>query len=344
MKFFNTPSFAARFMGMLEGMGLTSTRTDSADGRLDAGEVAYVLKALEYVFTETYDKEYPELLAITLLPVNTRVPSGAESYSYYQWDKTGTAMFITNYATDFPAAEVNLKRFNAPIHGIGNSYQYTIQDIRAAQAVQFGQGASLDTMKAEAARFVHAVFVDQVAAFGDSARGIKGFVNHSDIPDVTPISGAWTTTLATISDANNFAIVNDLNKLVNAAEQATLGLHKPDTLILPLSVKTRVMAPTSSFDRAPLLKTWLANQENIKSVFFWAKCDAANSGGKLTAGVARAIAYKRNPRILEYVLPQPFEQFPPQQIGLAFKVPCHSRTGGVSIRYPLACQRMNVGT
>lgn len=348
MRFFNDPQFRARFAQMLGDMHVDSLRTDSEGNaeRLDAGEVAYVLKALEYVYAETADVEYPELKAKMLIPVDTSVPNGAETYTYYQWDKVGSAKFITNYAKDFPSADAFLKRFNAPIAAIGNSYGYTMQDIRAAQSVQYGLGAPLDLVRGDAAHLAHEMFVDDVAAYGNAARGLKGFVNHADIPDVTVSAGggAWTTALAAVNDTNNAIILADLDKLANSPEQTTFGMQKPDTLILPLSVKPRVTAKSSLYDNRTLIATWLERQDAIKNVEYWAKLDAANSNGNLTAGVARAMVYKRNPRVVRLVIPQLFEQFPPQQRGLRFKVLCHSRIGGVSLRYPKACARMNVGT
>ncbi len=346
MKFFKQNSFPAELAGILHSIGARTLRADAAEDRLDAGEVAYVLKALEYVYAQAADKEYPELLAKTLLPVDMSVPTGAESFTYYQWDKIGKAKFIQNYATDFPNVAAFLKRFNAPIGALGIGYQYTIQDVRAAQSVQYGNGAPLDQIFADTARLAHEMKVDDVAAYGESARGIKGFVNHSAIPAITVSAGGGNWAALTLTDANNNLIVADLNKLANAPEQATFGLRKPDTLILPLSVKPRVMAPNSinAFNPAPLLKTWLQNQEDIKNVFFWSKLDAANSAGALAAGVARAMVYKRDPSVVALVIPQLFEQFPPQPRGMAFKVPCHSRIGGVKLPYPLACASMNVGT
>lgn len=348
MKFFQSPQFLSRLRDGLEKIGVTTLRQDSADDRLDAGEVLYLAKALEYVYAEAASVEYPEMLAKTLFPVDSSVPSGAESWSYLQWDSIGKAKFIQNYATDFPNVAAKMKRFNKPCAGVGIGYQYTIQDLRAAQAVQYGQGAQLDSILATTARFAHELFIDDVAAYGNAARGIDGFVTHSAIPTVAVSAGggAWTTTLATVSDANNAIIVADLNKLVNAPEQATLGIRKPDTLILPLSVKPRVMAPSaiSQFNAGSLIELWLKQQQDIKNVFFWSKLDAAQSDGNLAANTARAMVYKRDPAVVGLVIPQLFEQFPPQAKGMAFKIPCHSRVGGIKLPYPLACAKMNVGT
>lgn len=312
------------------------------DGQhVDAGEAAVVAKALEYVFAEVYLREYPDLVALNLLPIDSSVPPGAESFTYLLWDRVGKATFIANYATDFPAADANVTRTNSPVAGIGNSYQYTIQDLRAAAAVQMGMGMPIDSMRAGAARDAHMQFVDQVAAFGDVPRGLPGIANNANVP-ATAITGGWAS--LAVSDANNTLIVADLVKLTMQPEQATLGLHKADTLVFPLSVKPRLMQPTSTFDRRPLLTTWLENQNDIKNVFFWNKLDAAFSSGALAVNTARVIAYKRDAKIAKLVIPLPFTQHPPQQVGLAFKVICESRIGGACVVYPLAMTYANAGT
>jgi hypothetical protein len=49
-----------------------------------------------------------------------------------------------------------------------------------------------------------------------------------------------------------------------------------------------------------------------------------------------ALMYEKNPRVLNLVISQEFEQFPPQQDGLLWEVYCHLRTGGVNVIRPLA--------
>ena len=54
------------------------------------------------------------------------------------------------------------------------------------------------------------------------------------------------------------------------------------------------------------------------------------------AGVDKAIVYRRDPEALTLEVPQDFEQFAPQEKGLAFEIPCHSRIGGVILYYPIS--------
>lgn len=348
MKFFRNPEFLSDFRAELHRAGLRSFRRDAAGEhcRLDANEVVFTARGLEYIYAQTYDVLYPAFQAKTLLPVNMSIPSGASNYTWFSYDKLGKAAFITNYANDFANAEVLMTENTGNIHSLGSGFSYSIQDLRRAASVQLGVGQPLDRLRAEATRFAHESKVDDVAAYGDSARNLSGMLTHPDIPTVSVINGAWSTTLATVDATNNGKIIADLNKLVNAVEQTTLGVEKPDTLVLPLSVKPRLTSPMDPavFNAGSLIDHWFKQQTTIKSIEWWAKCDAAQSNGALTAGVALAMVYTRSPRVIELVIPQDFEMFEPERQGMSFRVACHSRIGGVVVHYPKACAYMNVGT
>ena len=61
----------------------------------------------------------------------------------------------------------------------------------------------------------------------------------------------------------------------------------------------------------------------------WAFLETAGA-----SGVARIVAYRKDPEVLEGLAPVIFETLAPQPVGLGFKVPVHQRLGGVVIRYP----------
>jgi hypothetical protein len=319
---------------------LDQMRTDAGLERADAGEVGFVAKDLEFVIARTYDREYPELKGKRLVPIDRSVDAGAEEFSYAAWDLVGKAKWIADYATDFPMVEAFLQRYVFAIAAVGVGYQYTFQDLRKCAMRRLSAGKSLDQARADAALFAHEQFLDRVLCYGDTARNLAGFINHPDIPTVAPAFGSWDT-LTTLSDAENVKIANDLNKLTIAPEIATIQRHVADTLLLPLSMKVRLMQPTSTFVKQPLLLNWLANQESIKKVEFWNRLDAAYSEGAYTTE-AIAMAYQNSAEVLFFVIPLDFTQHPPQQRGLAFVVPCESRVGGMCVPRPLACARMNV--
>jgi hypothetical protein len=43
---------------------------------------------------------------------------------------------------------------------------------------------------------------------------------------------------------------------------------------------------------------------------------------------------KLDPMVCELVVPQDFEQMPPEMHGMKFSVACHLRHGGVKVTYP----------
>jgi hypothetical protein len=74
------------------------------------------------------------------------------------------------------------------------------------------------------------------------------------------------------------------------------------------------------------------------SVDVWYRCDLAGDGGTDDL----AVAYSKNPEVLEGIVPQEFEQLPPQFQGFSTTVYCHSRCGGVRIWQPKAMAYMSL--
>lgn len=296
--------------------------------RLDAGETAALARQLEFIYAKTYDVMYPNLKARQFIPVDTSVDSGAEFYTYRQWDQFGMAKIISNFADDLPRVDVLAKEFSAPIKSLGVSYGYSIQDLRRAAM----SGSQLDVKRATATRRASEQAVDEIAAFGDAAAGLGGFTNNANVPLVTPNNAPWST-------ATPLEIVADVNKLVNSIVTATLETYVPDTLVLDTAsfaiINTRPMSSTGDSDRT-ILKFILENNPYLRNIDQWLKLNDAGA-----ADVTRLVCYARDPEVLELVIPQEYEQFPPQARNLEFVVPTHSRIGGVSVRYPLAMAYMD---
>lgn len=302
--------------------------------RLDARETAILARQLEYVKTRTYDIKYPAFGARRFLPVSNEVPNGAESITYRQWDQYGMAKVVANAADDLPLVDVVAREFTSRIKSLGDAYQYSIQDLRAA--AQSGQ--PLDVMRAGAARRAIESAIDEVAAFGLPEAGMAGFLNNTNVPIVAPDTGGWAAAIAADAIVGPREVLADLNKLVNSIITATKNVHQPDTLLLD-TASFALLASTPVGDNAErtILRVFLETNPYIRNVDQWHKLDTAD-----TAGTGpRIVAYARNPEVMELEIPQEFEQFPPQARNLAFLVPCHARIGGVVIRYPLAIAYMD---
>ena len=326
--------------------------------RYDAATTAFFLRDLTEIMGRTFDVKYPDLVARQLFPVWSGVDPGAESFVWRQFDRVGAADLIDTYAADLPASEVQSKEFQQKIVSLGSSYNYSIQDLRRARMA----GIPLETRKALAARRSVEQAVEQIAFFGlqqnpDTSAGaqairfIKAAVNTGDpleqygFTNFPNINGVTTTntwvdytgtfpTLATGISVNT--IVNDLNKLQTSIINVSKGVHTPNTLLLPLTVWTALAAAARSvtFTDDSVLTYLQKLSPWIKEVRYSTMLEKAGLKQDNTTPGPRIMLWEKNEENAQLVIPQEFEQLPPQMVNLTFKIPCHMRIGGMRVSYP----------
>jgi hypothetical protein len=293
---------------------------------VDAAESVMLNRSLEDIAAQTYDVKYPELEARNHLPVNNRVSPAAQFYVYRQYDRVGMAKIIANYASDLPRADVVRKEFYVPIKSIGDAYGYNIQELRGAAK----EGIPLDMKKGEAAfRAVEERF-DKIARTGDTEHGLTGFLNLANATSYTVANGAAGS--AKFEDKTPDEILRDLNGIVNNIVTTTKNVERPDTLLLPLKQYTLIASKRlGDGSDETILSHFLKTNPYIKTVAPWYELAAAGAGG-----TDRMVCYKKDPKNIELIIPQEFEQFPPQMKNLEVVIPCHARCGGVVAYYPLS--------
>lgn len=306
------------------------------DGRrVDANETAIFARQLEYIFTQTYDVEYPELQARSILPIISGIPSGAEQHTYSQFDSVGRAKFVENHDTDFPTVEAKGLQFTGKIKSIGAAYQYTLQELRAAAMANF----QLDATKARMARLAVETLLDQVAAYGDAATGLLGLTNATNVPSTAKVGVAWNDPAITPA-----IILRDVRAMFSKIWLGTKTTHRANTLLLDsanydLLANTDfaiVSGTTTLVGSGNLLSYIQANVPGLQRIIPWQRLDTAGA-----SSLARIMALDLNPNVLGLVVPQEFEQSAPQNAGFSTKILCHMRTGGVVVRYPLAVTYMD---
>lgn len=335
----NLPRFDAKRLPQVVRAGLAQMGLLTGDERQDSGQTALFARQLEYIYTETFDALYPELKARQLIPVDTRVPSGAESFTYRQYEKVGHAKIVHNYASDFPNAEVFGSETNQKVVSLGASYQYSIQDMRAAAMA----GVPLEAKKADSARWSIESLLEDLAATGDNstATPMLGLLNASNILSTSKVSpsGTWAAQLTAAIQSGTVgttaqAIVGDALAMWKNVFQTTNEVARPNTLVLPTAAysvaATTPMAPNfaSSATVLSYIKEMLAPM-GVTEVTSWVRCNGAGA-----AGADRALMYEKSPRAMGLIIPQEFEQFAPQVVGMTFIIPVHMRTGATEVRYP----------
>ena len=100
--------------------------------REDTGESIFFARELEHILTRQHEVVYPELRARMFIPVSGEAGPGAESITYYQFDKVGMAKLISDYAADLPRADVFGNKFTSNIESLAISFGYSLQEVRSA--------------------------------------------------------------------------------------------------------------------------------------------------------------------------------------------------------------------
>lgn len=294
---------------------------------LDADESIFFSKELEAVKTQAYDVLYPEFKARKLIPVSFDAGPGAETIKYEQYDTVGMAKLIANYADDLPRADVKGKEYRVPVKSLGDSYGYNIQEVRASKMAK----KPLEQRRANAAKRAMLMKENSIALLGDSATGLLGLLNHPNMPEYT-LTADGTGSTKTWSTKTGIQINRDLSGIVSYVMTQTKGVENPDTILLPLA-KFNYIANTKMDQGSDttILQFFLKNNPQIKNIDWLNELAAAGAGG-----TDRMIVYTRSSEKLTLEIPQDFEQFPVQEKGLEFIVPCHQRIGGVIMYYPMA--------
>jgi len=344
-----------------EAPGLTGMKYDLKDyitpevlsnlcgERIDAAGTAFFLRDLTDIYSRTFDVKYGNLKARQILPFYSGVDAAAEGYVWRQYDKRGAASIVHDYASDFPNVDVVAKEVQARCYSLGASYQYSIMDLRKAAKA----GVPLEARRAMMAREAIENAIEQIAFFGVQTTtgtttqpllNAPSLVNTADqlgtygltnFPGLTvdALTNDWTapsTSVATImADFNNEQL-----QVVNGS----LGVHSPDTMVLPLSMYARLATTARSvtFTDDTILQFMQKQSPWLKNVFFTPMLETASTKqDNLTPG-PMGLLFERNEENVQFVMPQEFEQFPPQAVNMMFKIPCHARIGGIRVSYPKA--------
>ena len=296
---------------------------------LDANESAFFARQLEFIKARSYDVLYPEFSATRLLPVSTDAGAGAESITYRQFDSVGLMKLIASYADDLPRSDVFGKEFTSPIRSFGGSYGYNVQEIRSAQMA----GIPLTQRKANAARQAWEQLVNRFAYFADGSAAFGGLFGLFYAPNKTVCAaptGGWGSATAD-------QIIADINYAINRSRVLSKGVEISDTVIMGLTQFTKIASTPRSTNSDTTILEFVRKTNPGVTFEGINECEAVTpkpSGASTATNIL--VAYRRSTDKLELAMPQPYEQFPPQERNLEYIVPTHGRLGGLILYYPLS--------
>lgn len=303
------------------------------DGGIETSASVFFARELDYVKTQTYDVEYPEMTALSLFPVSSEVPEGAETFTYYSYDHTGMAAIINNYATDLPRADVKGKPNTGYVKSIGVSYGYSVQEMRASMMT----GKSLDVRKGESARYAADYLVNKIAWMGSKENNLMGILSEeNDIPKFvlsTVLVDGEERTEFCYKDADQ--ILEDVNNMQKYVSKITKNVEKPDTLVLPAHVYIDLATRRIPDTDTTILKFLMTNAPYLKEIREANELQAESTDMNPT-GSNVALLYTNDPRKMTLEIPMPFLQHTVQEKGLEMEIPCEERVASIIIYYPLS--------
>lgn len=331
--------------------GRTYQVFDADGNRHDAGETLFVERALLYVETETYNTLFPPLEGLKYVPMDMSAPEGAKGTAYKQYTRVGIAKLVTERGADLPTSKLFVREFQHQFYRLGMSYEYTLDDLLAAQfaASTGGPELNIDLEQALGAREAINKGLDAVAGIGSATSatipglsqgigpdvGLLGLLNQPNASTYTPANGA--TGSALWSSKTPDEKVADIVGQYAAMESGTYKIFVPDTFLLPIT-QFRTASSTRMGDGSDetvisLIKTKMLPGISIDS---WQYCQGAGNGG-----LDRCVAFINNKRYVKHMISQMFRQMPPQYENLEFSVDCVAKTAGVFSPYPLSISYMD---
>lgn len=350
--------------------GLSATPRNFGNGLFtDAGETAFFARQLEDIAVQLYNAKYPDLQGRNIVNVKTDINPAADFHVWRGYDFNASAVETDDYNDDFPAGELTGKETSQRITGLVAGYGYSIMDIRRAQMA----GVPLDSMKALLARESMERRLDLAMALGSknsAANGIYGFYNNPNYVAAIDVSaqntGAGPTgTFFAASSGTKWdmsagagktpaKIIADLNSARSAIRLNSKGAHDANSVVVDLATDTYFSQTNASIGDSNtflgisvkqfIMQTcsWIQNWKvwnrgsNVTGAVFTPQGTLPATG--TPAGKPVVMVYEDKPENGEFLLPQPFEQFPPQLHNMKFGVGMHMRFGGYIVRRPLAYQ------
>ncbi|KDC23925.1 PF09950 family protein [Bordetella bronchiseptica F4563] len=315
-------------------LGLAAGQTivfDDAIRTTDDG-LGFYVSQLAYLEPRIYATKYPNINFQELIPVDSSVPEWADSVPYISYDAVTLGKFIGANADDLPNVAMKAKKDNVPVGYAGNSFEYSLDELRKSQQLRM----PIDITLATAARRGAEEHMQRVAYFGDADRNMYGLFNH---PNVT--SDATSTLNWKAAGTTGKMILDEINGMIGDVWNQSKGVHVPNTMVMAASRWT-FLATTMATEYAPdktLLEILQAQNLYTRmtgqpmTIVPRFQLESAGASGK-----DRILIYEKNAENLVMYIPMFWRPTAPQPRNLKIKVPAEYKVSGTEFRYPMSAE------
>ena len=288
----------------------------------DIGNSIFFPRELEQIKPGSYDVEYAPLSYLTMIPTSRTTPVGAKFVTYTQYNSTGLAKIVSNYADDIPLVGLEGKQFTSKIVRIADAYLMSEQDMQSSTFAN----KSMEQKLMQTASEVIQQRMNQLAFFGDTAYGVQGWLTNTTI-DKQPVAGADANARKWINK-DGPEMVQDIVEAYTKIRSDTSNVEIPDTVGLPVAQFLRLQETQYQAGTDTTALEWLLrNNPGLRVV-------VANELKGAFSGLDGMVVYKQSERKFWQEVPVAFAMFPPQPDNMAFKVICYADYGGVIVAYP----------
>jgi hypothetical protein len=301
-------------------------RSIHPDGRLDnfsANAGFHLARDLEYIHTEVLQEEFPLQNAMRLFDVDESVPVGANTHTVRRQYQHGEARVYRGRGSHVPRVGLQQREESWPIRHLVCGYGW---DIFEAASSQFANSGLIQGL-ARVARDAILELANRIWWGLDNVGQVHGLYGVLDYPWLPKKDIATGFSRATV-EANPDTILGELHDLVNFPHQTSKSVFQPNVLVMTNRVHDVLSSVRfASGSDTTILQHFLANSAHIQRVeIAWELEDA---GG---AGVDGILAYRRDQRGIQIVMPQGVTQLPIQVQGLESEVINYASIGGAVMK------------
>lgn len=272
---------------------------------------------------EIYRDKFPALRARDFVPtLSAPIQQTSSGFIGTFLSRVGEARIVTALSTDVPLVRVTGTTFTGSLVHYGAAGAWSQLDVFRASLGQ----VSLPVETQRAARETVDTKTDELISLGDGAAGIPGFLNNTAVAILPLTTGNWGGAGRTFTEvlADFHEWIAAIHARVNYIESSL-----PDTVLFAPAVRNTLARIRNAGDNK--VTAWDALVDEARkfygiSVDVWSRLATASA-----TGGARAVAYRRDPKILGAVVSMEYQEFPPQERGYDIIVPAIAGCGGTFV-------------
>ena len=289
-----------------------------------------------------------------IIPINSSIPEGADSFTYVVENGTGMARWEDEYASgDLPMVEQSAKEYLRPIREFGIAWQISKREMRSSSYA--GRG-DLGQKKAATATRGMKEFGEFVGLYGDETRDMRGLANHPNVPILAPtydpvaLTADWDKKSGDLIQADIVAAKALMEDTTNG-NLAIDRVQVPSRIWSSLDRPYQVQGAVNVAINGRSIKQFII--ENNPEITFGSMLrlqSNKSAAPPLTPhdptikqlDADRVIFYANSPEVVEFIQPIPPRFDPGQWYELRMKHPGYSTTGGTVFWQPQGAVYMDV--